>query len=134
MLNVNNPPVCTTTSAVYTVPELSIAGTIVANLSGTRVSDKDGDVLVYAILYGNDDGLFAVGNASGRVVVGPSPGSGLVLDFERKASYVVVVQASDPGGLQCTAEVRLAHSLQYWWTRCASVTCLGSCALFRRPR
>jgi hypothetical protein len=104
ILNINNAPVCTSASA-YLLPELSGSGTSVANLTGSRVSDKDGDPLTFFILYGNDEALFTVGPTTGWFTVAPLIPGGLSLDFERKSRYLIVVQASDPGGLSCSVEV-----------------------------
>jgi hypothetical protein len=59
------------------------------------------------ILYGNDEMLFSVAAAGDLRTVAAVPGS-LQLDFERRTSYKLVVQAKDPGGLSCFAEVAVA--------------------------
>jgi hypothetical protein len=79
---------------------------VIASLLGSRVTDKDRTPVNFTILYGNDDGLFAV-NASTGVFFVRESASGQQLDVERKSQYLVVVQAMDPGGLQCSLEVCL---------------------------
>ena len=105
VLDVNDPPTCTSSSSPYSVRERSAGGVVVASLEGSEVTDKDGTLSAYAILYGNDEGLFMVNASTGVVVVSLSS-SGFGLDFERKSQYVLVVQATDPGGLDCSVEVR----------------------------
>ena len=72
-----------------------------------KAKDVDGDPLTFFILYGNDEALFTVGPTTGRFTVAPLIPGGLSLDFERKSRYLIVVQASDPGGLSCSVEVSM---------------------------
>ncbi len=103
----NNAPECEDAGEAYTVPERSLPGVAVASLAGTRASDKDGTPLAFTILYGNDEGHFVVNSSSGVLAVA-RPLSGVPMDFERRRQYVIVVQAEDPEGLQCSIEVRAA--------------------------
>ncbi len=105
----NNPPSCIATSTPYLVPERSAPGIVIAFLAGSRVTDKDGTASTYSVLYGNDEELLAM-NASTGVLSVSNRSSELVLDFERKSQYLIVVQATDPGGLYCTIEVRVARA------------------------
>jgi protocadherin-16/23 len=106
--DVNNPPVCAGRPPAFQVRELAPAGTTVATLHSGYVSDKDGDLLSFTFLYGNDEALFSLTpsspTANGTLQVGPVPAA-LPLDFERRTSYLLVVQAADSQGGTCQLEL-----------------------------
>ena len=96
----NRDPAFPGSSTTRSVDENSAAG---ANV-GARVSatDRDGDRLTYA-LSGTDASSFTI-NSSGQIMVG----TGTMLDFEDKASYMVTVRATDPDGADDTISVTVA--------------------------
>ena len=94
----NRPPAFTEGSATTrTVAENTEAGMDVGG--PVRATDRDGDTLAYS-LTGIDAGSFAI-NSSGQIMVG----TGTMLDFEDKASYMVTVRATDPDNASDTISV-----------------------------
>ena len=97
----NRAPAFPGSSTTRSVDENSAAG---ANV-GARVSrhgPRRGDRLTYA-LSGTDASSFTI-NSSGQIMVG----TGTMLDFEDKSSYMVTVRATDPDGADDTITVTVA--------------------------
>ena len=92
---VNRAPVFPGSSTTRSIDENSASG---ANV-GAPVRAADGDRLTY-VLGGTDASSFAI-NSSGQIMVG----TGTMLDFEDKASYMVTVTATDPGNASDTISV-----------------------------
>ena len=86
----NRAPVFTDGAATTrSIDENSASG---ANVdAAVRATDADRDRLTY-VLGGTDDSSFTISSSTGQIMVG----TGTMLDFEDKASYVVTVSATDP--------------------------------------
>ena len=80
------------------IDEESAAGTNVGN--PVTASDRDRDTLTYT-LSGTDASSFSIGSRTGQVTVG----TGTMLDFEDKASYMITVTATDPDNASGTISV-----------------------------
>ena len=65
-------------------PRGIVVGTVVA-------SDADGDSLIYSIIEGNDDGVFAIAEKTGEITVSDNS----KLDFEAIPNYRLTVKVSD---------------------------------------
>lgn len=93
--NVNEAPVAGDTSG--TVAEDAAVGTSVASVSA---SDPDaGDSVTYSITGGNTGGAFSINSSTGEIKTAAA------LDYETISGYVLVVTATDGGGLTDTAIV-----------------------------
>ncbi len=96
----NRAPTFPGSSTTRSVDENSAAG---ANVGApVRATDRDRDRLTYA-LSGTDASSFTI-NSSGQIMVG----TGTMLDFEDKSSYMVTVRATDPDGADDTITVTVA--------------------------
>jgi hypothetical protein len=62
---------------------------------------NEGDVLNFAVLSGNDDGIFALDAATGKLSVG----NRTLLDYEHRAQYVLDVLVTDSSGLFDSAAI-----------------------------
>ena len=83
----NRAPAFPGSSTTRSIDENSASG---ANVGArVRATDADGDRLTYS-LRGTDAGSFTI-NSRGQIMVG----TGTMLDFEDKASYIVTVRATD---------------------------------------
>ncbi|MBL8794091.1 MAG: cadherin domain-containing protein, partial [Planctomycetia bacterium] len=96
-------PVLPGTQAL-TIYEHNPTGTVVGSVAA---SDGDaGDALVYSVLSGNDDGVFAVNSATGQITVA----DGALLDYETlfaagKTIFTLTVRVTDAAGLTDTGVV-----------------------------
>jgi Peptidase M60, enhancin and enhancin-like/N-terminal domain of M60-like peptidases/Cadherin domain/Bacterial Ig domain/PA14 domain len=82
----NRPPTSLNLPAPITLSEATPAGTLVATFTAT---DPDpGNLFIYSILSGNEDGAFTLDRWSGELRVAS-------LDYERKANYVLTVTVFD---------------------------------------
>ena len=96
----NRAPTFPSSSTTRSIDENSASG---ANVGGpVRATDRDGDTLTY-ILTGTDAGSFTINSSTGQIMVG----TGTMLDFETKASYMVTVSATDPDNDSDTITVRV---------------------------
>ena len=85
--DVNEAPIIANQS--FTVPENSVAATVVGNLVAT---DPENGALTYTILSGNEANRFVM-DASGKITVRASN----TLDYEDVNLYSLVVEVSDDG-------------------------------------
>ena len=97
----NRAPAFPGSSTTRSVDENSAAGANVG--SPVRATDRDRDTLTYA-LSGTDASSFTINSSSGQIMVG----TGTMLDFEDKASYMVTVRATDPDSASDTISVMVA--------------------------
>jgi hypothetical protein len=100
LIDANEAPVF---AALHTVgvSEDSPAGSEVLR---AQAMDPDvGDVLLYQIESGNDDGLFELDGGTGALHLRP----GQMLDFERRAVHTLVLRATDRNGLFGSGTVRI---------------------------
>ena len=90
---------------------------------------RDNDTLSYVILYGNDEGTFMIGSYNLLMVSPPLSPTSLTLDYERRTSYLVVIQATDPGLLSCNEQltVLIPSTVVVGLLSCRDASC-GSCA------
>ena len=86
--------------ATFAILEHSPYGTVVGTVTAT---DADGDPLRYRIAGGNVGAAFAIHPTTGRITV-TNPG---VLDYETTPTFVLTVEARDPGGLTGTAAITI---------------------------
>ena len=94
---VNQAPAFPGSSTTRFIEENSPSG---ANVGAqVRATDADDDRLTYS-LNGTDAGSFTI-NSGGQIMVG----TGTMLDFEDKASYMVTVRATDPDNASDTISV-----------------------------
>ena len=66
-------------------------------------ADNEDDILTYTLGDTLDNESFKIDQATGRITVG----TGTKLDFETKATYMVMVTATDPAGLDVTIDVTI---------------------------
>ncbi|MCK5807391.1 cadherin repeat domain-containing protein, partial [bacterium] len=74
----------------WSLSEVADIGTVVGTITAV---DGDGDLntISYAIIAGNDAGVFAIDSATGQVTVADNS----TLDFELTTQYILTVEASD---------------------------------------
>ncbi|MGF1492673.1 MAG: DUF4347 domain-containing protein [Microcoleaceae cyanobacterium] len=97
-VDTNAPPEITTNNLRLDLPENVTNGTPLEE--SVVATDPDGDVLIYSITAGNEDGIFAISNAGEITVV-----DNATLDFDIEPdSYNLTVEVSD-GGLTASTEV-----------------------------
>lgn len=98
VIDVNDSAPVIWSNQVFTVPEDAPNGTV---LGVVRVSDADtvGSLQDFAILTGNDDGIFAIHPDTGEITVADTTR----MDFDVQASHVLGIRVSD--GVQ-NSEVR----------------------------
>ena len=78
----NRPPTSLNLPAPFTLSEASPVGTLVASF--TTADPDPGNLFIYSILSGNEDGAFTLDRWSGQLRVAS-------LDYERKSNYVLTV-------------------------------------------
>ena len=81
-----------------TVAENTVAGEDIGN--PVAANDANGDTLTYALV-GTDAASFNIGSATGQLMTLAA------LDYETKATYSVMVTASDSGGLSDSIDVTI---------------------------
>jgi hypothetical protein len=99
--DVNEPPTITgfsgSASIHENVPDLTVVAT-------AHATDPDvNDSLTFAIISGNDAGLFAIDASSGIITV--ADGSGI--DFEQSRTHTLDIQAADSGSLSDTQSLTI---------------------------
>ena len=87
MMTMNAAPMFESETATRVVAENTAAGEDIGN--PVAASDANGDALTYT-LGGTDAASFAIGSATGQLM------TKVALDYESKASYEVMVTATDP--------------------------------------
>ena len=93
----NDAPVFDAAMYEFMVSEVASVDDVVGTVSAT---DPDaGDTVSYAIVSGNGDGKFAIGDGTGDVKVAAA------LDYETAPSYTLTVEASDGRGGSVTIDV-----------------------------
>ena len=94
------------------VEENSAAGTDVGAPVVATDPGRDGpDVLTYTLATGDDNDFFDIDHATGQITVGVGTG----LDYETKATYSVMVTATDPSNRPDTITVTIRrHGM---WTK-----------------
>ena len=95
---IRDPPVVQGTYT-RTIPETLGGGTHIVDF--LCVDSDDQDMVYYAIIGGNTDGLFVIDMELGRIDVAP----GQVLDYESSTSHTLLVQCTDTYNLTDSASV-----------------------------
>jgi hypothetical protein len=76
-----------------TIAENTASGTVVANIN-TQFTDADSDPLTYTLIGGNLGAAFTLNPSTGILKVNNS----IMLDYEARTSFSLVIRASDPHG------------------------------------
>ena len=102
----NANPVFPSDAGARSVDENSSPG---ANVGKPVVAnDAPGDVLTYMLVVGDDASSFDIDPATGQIMVGARA----TLDTEAKASYMVMVMATDPAGGAATPPQQVAITIK----------------------
>lgn len=88
----DNPPVFTSPSPTFDLPENSIVGTVVGTVSATD-ADRPTQALSYTLISGNESGAFALNSGTGEITVANST----LLNFEGTKTFTLGVRATDSG-------------------------------------
>ena len=97
----NQPPAFIEGTRQRSIAEGSPSGT---NVGGRiAATDRDNDLITYSLV-GTDAESFTVDSKTGQIAVGAE----LVLDYETKDTYSVVIRAADPSGASGRATVTIS--------------------------
>ena len=96
--DVNEAPVFPSATVTRSVLENQLAGRFIGD--PVAATDPDGDTLTYG-LEGTDAASFGIDGSTGQLRTSAA------LDYETKTAYIVVVKATDPGGLSATTAVTI---------------------------
>ena len=86
---VNDTPVAD--DATFTIAEDAADGTVVGTVTATDLDTSD--TLTFSITAGNDDGIFAIDGATGKIAIADKT----KLDYEAAASHSLTVTVTDNG-------------------------------------